>query len=96
MTNHYGTLGLTPQATPAQIKTAWRQLSLAEHPDHHPHDPSATARYRKIREARDCLLDPQTRALHDAELRRASARSLESMFSAILLGEWARQVQVAV
>jgi curved DNA-binding protein CbpA len=97
MTSHYRMLGLEPSATTEQIKSAWRQLSLAKHPDRNAWDPSATDRYRRIREARDCLLDPVARAAHDAELRRAAqrsgAQSLESMFSAILLGEWARQTQ---
>jgi curved DNA-binding protein CbpA len=96
MTSHYRTLGIEPSATTEQIKSAWRQLSLAQHPDHNAGDPSATERYRRIRDARDCLLDPAARAAHDAELRRASQPSaLESMFGAILLGEWVRQMQTA-
>lgn len=91
MTSHYRTLGLSPNATTTQIKAAWRQLSLAEHPDRHPHDAAASERYRQIREARDCLVDPLARAAHDAELRRAAQpSSLESMFASILVGEWLR------
>lgn len=92
MTSHYRTLGLEPGASVDQIKAAWRQLSLAQHPDHNPHDPGATARYRRIREARDCLLDPVTRAAHDAALRSAAASpsTIQSMFEQILLGEWMR------
>ncbi|MFV8751927.1 J domain-containing protein [Nannocystaceae bacterium ST9] len=92
MTSHYRTLGVAPNASSEQIKAAWRLLSLAQHPDRHPGDPRAGERYRKIREARDCLLDPVARAAHDAEL---TPHPLESMFSAILLGEWVRQTQVA-
>jgi curved DNA-binding protein CbpA len=97
MTSHYRTLGLEPSATTEQIKSAWRQLSLARHPDRNAWDPTATDRYRRIREARDCLLDPTTRASHDAELRRAATQpsSLEAMLGAIVLGEWLRQTQAA-
>lgn len=103
MTSHYATLGLRPDATIEQIKTAWRQRSLAQHPDRHPHDPTASDRYRRIREARDCLIDPVARAAHDAELRRAAqagsrepSSSLESLFASILVGEWMRHAGVAV
>jgi curved DNA-binding protein CbpA len=95
MTSHYRTLGLEPDATTEQIKHAWRRLSLAQHPDRNARDPSATDRYRRIREARDCLLDPAARAAHDAELRRHAQPSLESMFGALLVGEWLRQMQTA-
>ncbi len=97
MTSHYRVLGLQPNASTEQIKLAWRQLSLAQHPDRAPRDPQANDRYRRIREARDCLIDPVARAAHDADLRRAppTTQSLESIFSAILLGEWLRQTQTA-
>lgn len=105
MTSHYKALGLEAGATVDQIKAAWRQLSLAQHPDHNPQDPGATDRYRRIREARDCLLDPVTRAAHDAALRRTarssstssstSSSSLQSIFEQMLLGEWLRQTRPA-
>jgi len=33
MTNHYSTLGLTPQAEPVVIKAAYRALAQHYHPD---------------------------------------------------------------
>jgi len=49
-------LGLTPQATPAQIKSAWRKLSLENHPDRVAHlggefRDLAEERMRRINEA---------------------------------------------
>lgn len=55
--NYYDVLHVKPSASPAVIKAAASALLKTEHPDAH------------ILEARDALLDPDSRADHDAELR---------------------------
>lgn len=49
------TLGLTPDASLAEIKRAYRRLAMAWHPDRNP-DPEATERFKAIRAAYDDLL----------------------------------------
>jgi DnaJ like chaperone protein len=53
---HYARLGLTPQATDAEVKSAFRQLAATHHPDRVAHlGPGATEqasrRFQEIREA---------------------------------------------
>jgi DnaJ-class molecular chaperone len=62
----YKALGLTPSATAEDIKKAYRKLVRTSHPDLHPDDPAAEARFKAISAAHDLLKDPETRAKFDA------------------------------
>lgn len=62
----YKALGLTKSATAEDIKTAYRKLVRSSHPDLHPDDPAAEARFKAISAAYDILKDPATRARFDA------------------------------
>ena len=62
----YAALGLTKTATAADIKKAYRKLVRTSHPDLHPDDPKAEARFKTITAAHDVLKDPATRARFDA------------------------------
>jgi DnaJ-class molecular chaperone len=62
----YETLGLTRSATADDIKKAYRKLVRTSHPDLHPDDPDAEARFKAIGAAHDILKDPETRARFDA------------------------------
>ena len=62
----YETLGLTRTATADDIKKAYRKLVRTSHPDLHPDDPGAEARFKAIGAAHDLLKDPETRARFDA------------------------------
>ncbi len=62
----YKTLGLTQKATAEDIKKAYRKLVRTSHPDLHPDDPAAAARFKAIGAAHDLLKDPATRARFDA------------------------------
>ena len=48
--DYYGILGLTPDATPADVKKAYRQLARQHHPDRNNADPGAIDRFRRITE----------------------------------------------
>ena len=48
-------LGVGPNATPDEIKAAFRRLVLEAHPDKHPGDAEAEARFRCILEAYQTL-----------------------------------------
>ncbi|PWR01277.1 molecular chaperone DnaJ [Meridianimarinicoccus roseus] len=62
----YDVLGLTRSATQDDIKKAYRKLVRTSHPDLHPDDAGAEARFKTIATAHDLLKDPDTRARFDA------------------------------
>jgi DnaJ-class molecular chaperone len=62
----YKVLGLTKTATADDIKKAYRKLVRTSHPDLHPDDKGAEARFKAISSAYDLLKDPETRARFDA------------------------------
>lgn len=62
----YDALGLTKAATADDIKKAYRKLVRTSHPDLHPDDAGAEARFKAIAAAHDVLKDPDTRARFDA------------------------------
>lgn len=66
--NHYDTLNISPEATPAEIKQAYRRLAKLFHPD----SQSDTANPDKIVElnaAYEVLGDPTRRRAYDYQLR---------------------------
>lgn len=62
----YDVLGLSRSATADDIKKAYRKLVRTSHPDLHPDDAGAEARFKAIAAAHDLLKDPETRARFDA------------------------------
>lgn len=62
----YAALGLTKAATAADIKKAYRKLVRTSHPDLHPDDAGAEARFKVVTAAHDLLKDQGTRARFDA------------------------------
>ena len=69
-------LGLDRRCTLAQIRSAYRLLAKAVHPDLHPDAPDAVERARQLNEAHETLSDPARRRAYDrdcAEKEKASA-----------------------
>lgn len=64
MANHYQILGVSRNATPADIKRAYRARARASHPDHHPH-PDAARRFVLVRRAYEVLSNPARRRQYD-------------------------------
>lgn len=62
----YDSLGLTRTATADAIKKAYRKLVRTSHPDLHPDDAGAEARFKAIAAAYEVLKNPETRARFDA------------------------------
>lgn len=52
-------LGVGPDATPEEIKKAYRQKAKECHPDLHPDDPKATEKMNEVNEAYDMLTHPE-------------------------------------
>ncbi len=63
--DYYKILGVSPDATPEEIKHAFRKLALETHPDRNPGNKEAEERFKKINEAYGVLIDPQKRAQYD-------------------------------
>jgi len=59
--DYYNTLGITKNATPDEIKKAYRKLAMQHHPDREG-DPE---KFQQISEAYDALKDPDRRSRYD-------------------------------
>jgi len=70
--DYYATLGVSKDATAAEIKKAYRRLARENHPDAKPDDSRAEARFKEIGEAYSVVGDAATRREYD-ELRRLGA-----------------------
>ncbi|MDR0847666.1 MAG: molecular chaperone DnaJ [Propionibacteriaceae bacterium] len=62
--DYYAVLGLKKDATPDQIKKAFRKLARENHPDQNK-DPQAEKRFKEVTEANDILSDPDKRKEYD-------------------------------
>ena len=66
----YEILGVKPDATPEQIRTAYRELAMRMHPDHNPgFVAEATERFAAIHSAYELLSDPERRPIDDQHSR---------------------------
>ena len=70
--NYYQILGIDEQATENQIKQAYRKLAKQYHPDLHPGDAKAEARFKDIVEAYEILGNREKRKAYDEKQKKAS------------------------
>lgn len=63
--DYYEVLGVSRDASPEEIKKAYRQLARQYHPDVNKEDPEAEEKFKLINEAYQVLSDPEARALYD-------------------------------
>ena len=76
--DYYATLGVSKDATAAEIKKAYRRLARENHPDAKPDDSRAEARFKEIGEAYSVVGDAETRKEYD-ELRRLGGSGFGGM-----------------
>jgi len=63
--DYYQILGVDRNASPEEIKHAYRKLAMQHHPDRNPGDKAAEEKFKEINEAHQVLSDPQKRARYD-------------------------------
>jgi curved DNA-binding protein CbpA len=63
--DYYTIMGVGPEATPDEIRRAYRRLALECHPDRNPGDPEAAERFKAVSEAYAVLIDAAKRREYD-------------------------------
>jgi len=63
--DYYEVLGVGRQASAEELKSAFRKIAMDSHPDRHPDDPGAHARFKEASEAYTVLSDPSRRRSYD-------------------------------
>ena len=68
MPNYYEILGVSHDATQAEIKKSFRNLALQHHPDKNKNSEESKQKFMKIIEAYEVLSDEQARKNYDTNI----------------------------
>jgi len=81
MDNPYDILGVSPKASDEEIQKAYRALAKKHHPDLHPNDKEAEARFKEVSAAYSLLSNPEKRGQFDrGEIDASGAERRERSF----------------
>ena len=72
MADYYQTLGVSKNASPDEIKKAFRKLARQHHPDKNPGNKASEEKFKEVSKAYETLSDAEKRKQYD-ELRRLGA-----------------------
>lgn len=76
MATHYDTLGLRPDASPSEIKSAYRKLARELHPDVND-NPGAKEAFQKLQLSYEVLSDPRRKRAYDDIIKAPSSASTQ-------------------
>jgi molecular chaperone DnaJ len=65
MSDFYEILGVSRDASEAELKKAYRRMAMEYHPDRNPDNPEAEEKFKQASNAYKVLSDPETRARYD-------------------------------
>ena len=85
--DYYKILGIDENASSDQIKKVYRKLAKKYHPDSHPNDKQAEARFKEISEAYNVLSDSGKRKKYD-EFRKYGGRMPGGNFNGMNFGDF--------
>ncbi|MBF6600411.1 MAG: molecular chaperone DnaJ [Dehalococcoidia bacterium] len=77
--DYYDVLGVARNASPEELKKAFRRLAMRYHPDRNA-EAGAEARFKEVNEAYEVLSDPERRAMYD-RFGHAAAQGGENPFA---------------
>lgn len=82
MVNYYKILKVSPKASSAEIKSAYRRLARKLHPDINSTSPKASEEFAVVAKAYEILSDPHERAYFDKQLAKGngSIHTTDSVF----------------
>ena len=64
-TDYYQSLGVSRDASPAEIKKAYKKLAMKHHPDRNQGDKASEAKFKELSEAYEVLSDTNKRQTYD-------------------------------
>ena len=94
MIDCYRILEVKRTASSAEIKSAYRKLARARHPDFNAGSPKAAREFALLSKAYHILIDPQERAFYDEKLKAQTNRSYSILHSDNPHAQRARNVAV--
>ena len=80
MVNYYKILKVSPDASTAQIKSAYRRLAREKHPDLNKGDEQLAREFAKIADAYTILVNPRKRADYDRKRLKVRFNHADSVF----------------
>lgn len=93
MKNYYNFLGLDINASPEEIKKAYRKLSLKFHPDKNDGDKFFEDRFKQINESYETLSNPAKKAAYDKQLLNFFQSSQANTFTEEQVRAYAEKIR---
>ena len=95
MVNYYKILKVSPKATNAEIKSAYRRLARKIHPDVNNGTENAAREFARIAKAYEILSNPQERANYDRQLLKEKYNRNRKDDPVFSFGKSSRQTSAA-